>query len=128
MIKKIALVTGSTGQDGSYLCKLLLNKKYKVIAADRRSSRDNNFRHRFLKIDKNLIYEDFDLGDYYSIVRLFKKYNFDEVYNLAAQSFVASSFNTPISTADVTAIGVLRILETIKNFSPNTKFYQASSS
>ena len=127
-MKKTALVTGSTGQDGSYLCKLLLKKNYKVVAADRRSARDNNSRHKYLKIEKNLIYEDLDLIDYNSIVRLFKKYHFNEVYNLAAQSFVAASFNTPTSTSDVTAIGVLRILEILRNFSPNTKFYQASSS
>ena len=127
-MKKLALVTGSTGQDGSYLSKLLLKKNYKVVAADRRSSRDDKNRHKYLKIEDKLIYEDFDLSDINSIIRIFKKYKFDEVYNLAAQSFVAASFNTPISTADVTAIGVLRILETIKNYSHKTKFYQASSS
>jgi len=128
MKKKIALITGSSGQDGSYLCKLLLEKNYKVIAADRRSSRDNGWRHKELKIDQKIIYEDFDLSDIHSIIQIFKKYNFDEVYNLAAQSFVGSSFKTPVSTADITGIGALRILETIKNFSPRTKMYQASSS
>ncbi len=106
----------------------MLEKNYKVIAADRRSSRDNGWRHKELKIDQKIIYEDFDLSDIHSIIQIFKKYNFDEVYNLAAQSFVGSSFKTPVSTADITGIGALRILETIKNFSPRTKMYQASSS
>ena len=128
MDKKIALVTGSAGQDGSYLCELLLSKKYKVVAADRRSSRDNGWRHKELKINEKLIYEDFDLTDINSIISLFQRYKFKEVYNLAAQSFVGSSFSTPISTSNVTGLGPLRILETIKNFSPKTKFYQASSS
>ena len=64
MKKKLAIVTGSSGQDGSYLCELLLKKNYKVIAADRRSSRDTNWRHKFLNIDKNLFYETFDLSDH----------------------------------------------------------------
>lgn len=128
MSKKIALVTGSSGQDGSYLCKFLLKKNYKVIAADRRSSRDNGWRHKELGIQNKLVYEDFDLSDINSIISLFRKYKFKEVYNLAAQSFVGSSFTTPIYTADVTGLGPLRILDTIKNFSPTTKFYQASSS
>lgn len=127
-MKKIALVTGSSGQDGTYLCKFLLEKKYKVIAADRRSSRNNNWRHNYLGLSNDVIYEDFDLLDFDSIVRLFKKYKFDEVYNLAAQSFVKTSFNTPISTSNVTAIGPLKILEVIRFFSKSTKFYQASSS
>ena len=128
MKKKIALVTGASGQDGSYLCQFLLKKKYIVVAGDRRSSRDNNWRHNFLQISKKVIYEDFDLGDIDSIYRLLTKYKFNEIYNLAAQSFVKTSFTTPISTSNVTALGVLRILEMIRCVSPNTKFYQASSS
>lgn len=128
MKKKTALVTGASGQDGSYLCELLLKKGYKVVAADRRSSRDTQWRHKFLKIHHKLLYEDFDLSDIYSIDRIFKKYKFDEVYNLAAQSFVKASFDTPISTSNVTGLGVLRVLETIKNTNPKIKFYQASSS
>ena len=110
-MKKQALITGGSGQDGSYLAKFLLNKNYKIIVADRRNSRSDNWRHKFLDIDKKLIYEDFDLSDFDSIFRLFKRYKFDEVYNLAAQSFVKSSFETPISTANVTALGTLRILK-----------------
>lgn len=128
MKKKLAIITGASGQDGSYLCQLLLKKNYKVIAADRRSGRASNWRHKYLNIEDKLIYEDFDLVDPNSILLLFKKYKVDEFYNLAAQSFVGSSFKTPISTADSTAIGVLRILDTILNHQPKTKFYQASSS
>ena len=98
-------------------------KNYKVIVADRRNSRSDNWRHKYLNIQDKLIYEDFDLADFDSIFRLFKKYKFDEVYNLAAQSFVKSSFETPISTANVTALGALRILEVIKLLK-NTKFYK----
>ena len=127
-MKKIALITGGSGQDGSYLAKFLLKKNYKVIVADRRNSRSDNWRHKYLNIQDKLIYEDFDLADFDSIFRLFKKYKFDEVYNLAAQSFVKSSFETPISTANVTALGALRILEVIRITQKNTKFYQASSS
>ena len=128
MKKKLAIVTGSSGQDGSYLCELLLKKNYKVIAADRRSSRDTNWRHKFLNIDKNLIYETFDLSDHNSVYRLFKKYKIDEFYNLAAQSFVGTSWATPILTSNTDAMGPLYVLDAIKRSSPHTKFYQASTS
>jgi len=128
MKRKIALVTGALGQDGSYLCKFLIKKKYKVIAADRRSSRNNFWRHKVLKIEDRVIYREFDLTDFGSIVRLIEEYRFDEIYNLAAQSFVGTSFNSPITTADSTAIGTLRILEAIRILKLKTKFYQASSS
>ena len=119
--KKVALVTGASGQDGAYLCEFLLNKKYKVIAADRRSSRNTNWRFEFLKIDKKIIKEEIDLSDLGSVVKLFRTYKFDEVYNLAAQSFVKSSFNSPMSTSDINAMGVLRLLETIRYFSKKNK-------
>ena len=128
MKKKIALVTGASGQDGAYLCDFLLKKKYEVVAADRRSSRDNSWRHQYLNIDKKVIKEDFDLLEFNSILKLFKKYKFNEVYNLAAQSFVKSSFETPLVTSDINSLGVLRILDIIKNYSPKTKLYQASTS
>jgi GDPmannose 4,6-dehydratase len=128
MKKKVALITGGSGQDGSYLAELLLNKNYRVVIADRRSSRSDNWRHKFLSIEDKVIYEDFDLLDNESISRIFKKYIFDEVYNLAAQSFVQSSFSTPLYTSDVTAMGCLRILEIIRNLNYKVKFYQASSS
>ncbi len=130
MKKKIAVVTGASGQDGSYLCELLLKKKYTVIACDRRSARDNNWRHEFLKINtnKNLKYYSFDLQDYHSIIRLFKLFKIDEFYNLAAQSFVKESFENPLITADITGLGVLRILDSLKTYQPKVKFYQASTS
>ena len=127
-MKKIALVTGASGQDGSYLCSLLLKKKYKVIAADRRSSRNDFWRHKELNINNQLIYREFDLLDYGSIIRLIEEYKFNEIYNLAAQSFVGSSFNSPITTSEVTGMGTLRILEAIRMLNLKTKFYQASSS
>lgn len=128
MKNKIALVTGSTGQDGSYLCEFLIKKNYKVIAADRRSARDTKWRHKFLNIENKVTYENFDLTDFNSILRIFKKYKINEVYNLAAQSFVKESFNSPISSSESTAIGPLRILEVIRETDKKIKFYQASSS
>ena len=128
MKKKVALITGSSGQDGSYLAEFLLKKNYTVIAGDRRSARSDNWRHKFLKIDNKIVYEDFDLADIDSIFRLVEKYHFDEIYNLAAQSFVKASFQTPMSTANVTGLGVLRFLEVIRTKKLKTKFYQASSS
>ena len=128
MKKKVALITGSSGQDGSYLAEFLLKKNYTVIAGDRRSARSDNWRHKFLKIENKIVYEDFDLADIDSIFRLVEKYNFDEIYNLAAQSFVKASFQTPLSTANVTGLGVLRFLEVIRTKKLKVKFYQASSS
>lgn len=128
MRKKTALVTGICGQDGAYLAELLLKKNYKVIGADRRSSRNNYWRLKELKIFKKIIIEDFELTEINNIYNLFRKYNFDEVYNLAAQSFVKASFSTPINTADVNALGVLRILEVIRNQNKKIKFFQASTS
>ena len=128
MKKTFALITGGAGQDGSYLADFLIKKGYKVVVADRRSSRADNWRHKFLQIEDKLIYEDFDLVDFDSIFRLLKKYNFKEVYNLAAQSFVKSSFETPISTCEITGLGALKILEAIRIVNKKIKFYQASSS
>ena len=128
-MNKLAIVTGSHGQDGSYLCKLLLEKNYRVIAADRRSSRNTNWRHIELGIENELENLDFDLNDANSIYAIFKNYkNIKEFYNLAAQSFVKASFDVPIETANSTAFSVLKILDFIKNFQPKIKFYQASSS
>ena len=128
MKKKIALITGICGQDGAYLAELLLKKNYKVIGADRRSSRNNYWRLKKLKILDKIIIEDFELTEITNIFNLFKKYNFDEVYNLAAQSFVKASFSTPINTADVNSLGVLRILEVIRSQNKKIKFFQASTS
>ena len=127
---KTALITGISGQDGAYLANFLIKKKYKVIGIDRRSSRNNNFRLKYFGIENKVIIEHCDLSEFYSLVRVFKKYsyNIDEVYNLGAQSFVKSSFDTPVSTSDINAIGALRILEIIRNSNKKIKFYQASTS
>lgn len=127
-MKKKALITGISGQDGAYLANFLLKKNYTVVGADRRSSRYSLWRLKRLGIEKKILFEELEIGELYAIQRLFNKYRFDEVYNLAAQSFVASSFNSPLYTANITGLGVLRMLETIRSSSPNTKFYQASSS
>ncbi len=127
-MKKIALVTGISGQDGAYLAKLLISKNYVVVGADRRSARDDKWRLRKLGIENKIIIEDFELSEITQIIRIFNKYKISEVYNLAAQSFVGSSFINPISTSDVTGLGVLRILEVIRNLKYKPKFYQASSS
>ena len=125
---KTALITGISGQDGAYLSKFLLKKKYKIIGLDRRSSRDDRWRLNYLEVEKSISYEYLDLLEISSIERIFDKYKIDEVYNLAAQSFVGSSFDVPISTCDVNGLGALRILEVIRNKNKKIKFYQASSS
>ena len=127
-MKKIALITGISGQDGAYLAELLLKKNYKVIGTDRRSARGINWRLRRLGIENKIIYEDMELGEIYEIQRVFKKHKINEVYNLAAQSFVGTSFSSPLNTSNITGLGALRILETIRNIDPKIKFYQASSS
>ena len=128
MKQKIALVTGICGQDGAYLAEFLLNKNYKVVGADRRSSRNTNWRLKELGILNDIEIEDFELSEITNILNLINKYKFNEIYNLAAQSFVKTSFSTPINTSDVNALGVLRLLECIRNNSKKTKFFQASTS
>ena len=127
-MKKIALITGVSGQDGAYLSKLLLEKNYKVVGTDRRSARASNWRLKRIGIENKIIFEEMEIGEIYEVDRIFNKYNFDEVYNLAAQSFVGTSFNSPLNTANITGLGVLRILEVIKAKNKKIKFYQASSS
>ena len=127
-MKKTALITGVSGQDGAYLAKLLIDKKYKVIGTDRRSARSSNWRLERLGIENKIIFEEMELSELYEIQRVFKKYKFDEVYHLAAQSFVKASFNSPLNTSNITGLGTLRILETIRSINPKIKFYQASSS
>ena len=124
--QKKALITGISGQDGSYLADLLLEKGYKVYGIMRRLSVPNieNIRHLIGKIK---IY-DGDLMDSGSIERAIQDCKPDEFYNLAAQSFVKSSWNQPVLTGEVTGLGVTRILEIIRNIKPNIRFYQASSS
>ena len=127
MIKK-AIITGIAGQDGAFLAQLLIEKGYKVIGADRR--RVDSYYHRLedLGIIDQIEFTYFDLMEESVIFDLIRKEKPDEFYNLAAQSFVKASFDLPILTANVDAIGVLRILEAIRIFSPQTKFYQASTS
>ena len=126
MKKPTALITGITGQDGYYLSKLLLDKGYEVYGMYRRNSMDINERLVDLKDEINLV--DGDLTDTSSLVRILKKTKPDEVYNLGAQSFVPESWTQPIASADITGVGVLRMLEAIRLTNKNTKFYQASSS
>ena len=125
---KTALITGVTGQDGSYLAQFLLGKKYRVIGTTRKKLNSKTWRLKKLKIDKQIILEKMDLEKIEDINKIFYKYKINEVYNLASQSFVNTSFSTPIKTTNITALGVIRILETIKNINPKIKFYQASSS
>ncbi len=126
MVQKVALITGITGQDGSYLAEFLLSKGYKVCGLVRRSSvqKFDNIVHIKDKIE--LVQA--DLTDQNSLNFVIKEINPDEVYNLAAQSFVPTSWTQPILTADVTALGVTRVLEAIRIINPKIKFYQASSS
>lgn len=121
-----ALITGITGQDGSYLAELLLSKGYKVVGVVRRSSTVTSERVSHLLDD--IIVEQGDLQDQGSLLALIEEYEPSEVYNLAAQSFVPTSWNQPALTGDVTALGVTRILEAIRFVNPKTRFYQASSS
>ncbi|HUV27864.1 MAG TPA: GDP-mannose 4,6-dehydratase [Anaerolineales bacterium] len=122
----IAIITGITGQDGSYLAEFLLAKGYDVIGMVRRSS-TVTFQ-RIKKIQDNITIIQGDLHDQSSLVDLIERYRPDEVYNLAAQSFVPTSWNQPVLTGEVTALGVTRILEAIRLVNPESRFYQASSS
>lgn len=126
--KKTAIVTGITGQDGSWLLQQLLDKDYLVIGAKRRTSSFNSERINHLYGHERLKIEYFDLKDPCSINNLIVKYKPDEYYNLAAQSHVKVSFEVPEDTINEILFGVLYALEAIKNISPKTKFYQASSS
>ena len=135
MRKKKALITGVTGQDGSYLAEFLLNKGYQVHGIKRRSSIINTSRIDHIYTDPNAENIDFkmhygDLSDANSIISILKRIRPTEIYNLAAQSHVAVSFENPIYTSDIDALGTLRILEAIRilNLEKETKFYQASSS
>ena len=125
MAKK-ALITGITGQDGSYLAEFLLDKGYDVYGLIRRSSVEKFERIEHIRNKVNLVQG--DLADQNSLISALREVNPDEVYNLAAQSFVPTSWNQPILTGDLTALGVTRILEAIRVINPKIKFYQASSS
>lgn len=121
-----ALITGITGQDGSYLAEFLLTKGYEVIGMVRRSSTINF--HRIAHIQDQVILTQGDLLDQVSMIHILEEHRPDEVYNLAAQSFVQTSWVQPVFTGEATALGVTRVLDAIRTVDPKIRFYQASSS
>jgi GDPmannose 4,6-dehydratase len=122
------LITGITGQDGAYLAAFLLSKGYRVIGGLRRASTLNTERLHALGIAEDVELVPFDLTDEGNMQRIISTVGPDEIYNLAAQSYVGVSFEQPVATANVTGIGVVRLLENIRQVSPDTRFYQASTS
>ena len=126
MVTKRALITGITGQDGSYLAEFLLSKGYEVVGVVRRSSTVNF--ERIAHIQEQLHLVPGDLLDQGSLLNILAEQRPAEVYNLAAQSFVMTSFSQPVLTGDVTALGTVRLLEAIRHVDPDIRFYQASSS
>jgi len=123
-----ALIIGVTGQDGTYLSDFLLKKNYDVFGTFRRTSHKCFERLEEINIFDQIHTIKADLADQGSIQNAIKKSNPDEIYNLAAQSFVGTSFDQPILTSDITGLGTLRVLEAVKQFKPDAKLYQASSS
>jgi len=121
-----AIVTGVTGQDGSYLAEFLLSKGYRVVGMVRRSSTVTFGRIEHIQDDIEIVQG--DLHDQSSLVSVIEEYKPDEVYNLAAQSFVPTSWKQPVLTGEVTALGVTRLLEAVRLVKPDVRFYQASSS
>jgi GDPmannose 4,6-dehydratase len=128
MKNKIALITGINGQDGSYLAEFLIDKGYEVHGTLKRNSVSENQTSRLDNIFNQINLHYSDLTDLSSLISVIKKTNPDEIYNLAAQSHVRISFDQPIYTANVTGLGTLNLLESVKLIKPNTKIYQASSS
>jgi GDPmannose 4,6-dehydratase len=125
---KTAFITGITGQDGAYLAQLLLEKGYRVVGLLVRHSTKTLWRLADLRIEQEVELVDGDVMDLSSLIRILRQVKPDEVYNLAAQSFVGTSWQQPILTAQVTGMGVLHVLEAIRTVNPDIKFYQASSS
>ncbi|MGC9457249.1 MAG: GDP-mannose 4,6-dehydratase [Halothiobacillaceae bacterium] len=127
---KTAIVTGITGQDGAYLARLLLEKDYRVFGTYRRTSSVNFWRIEELGIagHERLELVEYDLTDLGSAIRLLERAEPDEIYNLAAQSFVGVSFDQPVTTAEITGIGAVHLLEAIRIVNPKIRFYQASTS
>ena len=123
---KRALITGVNGMDGSYLADLLLEKGYEVYGMERRTSSPN--RTNTSHLEGKITFLNGDLGDQNSLFRVIKESDPDEIYNLGSQSFVGESWNTPEQTSDVTGLGVLRMLEAIREYGKKIKFYQASTS
>lgn len=128
MASKSALITGITGQDGAYLAKLLLDKGYQVFGLHARRATDTLWRLRYLGIEGQVNLLDGDLIDLSSLIRFMEKSSADEVYNLGAQSFVATSWEQPVLTSNVTGIGALNVLEAIRIVNAKARFYQASTS
>jgi len=123
-----ALITGVTGQDGAYLSKLLLESGYKVYGLDRRTSTPTTERLHYLEVADRVVLLDGDVTDQGSMVRALEVAEPDEVYNLAAQSFVGSSWRQPVLTTEVNGIGTVNVLEAIRLVNPKIRFYQASTS
>lgn len=130
MSNKVAIITGITGQDGAYLAELLLDKGYTVYGTYRRTSSVNFWRidELGIKNNSNLHLVEYDLTDLSASIRLLQQSKATEVYNLAAQSFVGVSFEQPLTTAEITGIGPVNLLEAIRIVNPNIRFYQASTS
>ncbi len=126
--RKVALITGITGQDGAYLSQLLLKNDYKVIGLVRNAENINMKSLNYLGITQQIIFEECDLLDISSIINLLNRYKPTEIYNLASQSSVGASFQHPIGTLNFNIISVANLLESIKIIDKNIKFYQASSS
>jgi GDPmannose 4,6-dehydratase len=128
--QKTALITGITGQDGAYLAEFLLNKGYHVYGTYRRTSSVNFWRIQALGIEQRPHFDlvEYDLTDASASIRLLQMAQADEIYNLAAQSFVAVSFDQPVTTAEITGLGVVNLLEAMRLVSPHSRFYQASTS
>ena len=127
-MKRTALITGVTGQDGAYLAELLLRKGYSVYGVVPRRSSDTLWRLRELEILQDVCLEEGDLLDLSSMIRIMDQSKPDEIYNLAAQSFVGTSWSQPILTAEATAVGALKILEAFRLVNADARFYQASTS
>ena len=124
-----AIIFGATGQDGSHLADLLLDKSYSVIGIARRCSVDTTERIRHLEYNENFELIEGDITDVFSVMNILGDHvDVDEIYNLAAQSHVATSFEQPDFTFQVNALGPLYFLEAIRRFSPQSRFYQASTS
>lgn len=128
MSSKVALITGITGQDGAYLARHLLGKGYRVVGAARRSASINKWRLVELGIETAVELASLEMSEETSVRSILEDVRPDEIYNLAAQSFVADSFRQPLYTANVDGLGVLRMLEAVRTICPTARFYQASTS
>lgn len=126
--QKRAFITGITGQDGAYLARLLLDKGYEVHGGMRRNAQAERARLEALGVAERVILHDLDLSEMTNIFRLIRDVPVDEFYNLAAQSFVGTSWDQPLYTGDVNAMGVARVLDALRTLAPDTRFYQASTS